>query len=272
MSRPIEDLLHHRELWRAADGPAADERGTLATGFETLDAALAGGGWPADGLTELLGATAGVGELRLLLPALARLSREQARWIAWVAPPHLPYAPALAAAGVDVSRVLLVHPKGHQETLWVLEQALKTGTCSAVLGWPDSRQLRHADLRRLQLAARDGETWGVLCRPAGAAREASPAELRLWLEATGGGDPARLSLRLLKRRGGWPTEAIELTFEDALTRRLAGPPQAAALHQLALWRTAAADAAEGNARLRTRPAPVTRLPTRERSRLRPAGP
>ena len=37
----------------------------------------------------------------------------------------LPYAPALAAAGVDVSRVLLVHPKNHQEQLWATEQALE---------------------------------------------------------------------------------------------------------------------------------------------------
>ncbi|MDZ7825808.1 MAG: translesion DNA synthesis-associated protein ImuA [Gammaproteobacteria bacterium] len=234
MTRPIENLLQHRHLWRAADG-LADERGTVPTGFETLDAELAGGGWPMDGLTEILGDTPGVGELRLLLPALARLSRRRARWIALIAPSFLPYAPALAAAGVDVSRVLLVHPKNHQEQLWATEQALKSGTCSAVLSWPDAHHLRHGDLRRLQIAAREGDAWGVLFRPEAAADTASPAELRLLLQA-GAGDPERLGLKVVKRRGGWPTDDLEVRFDDPLTRRLAGAGQAAALRQLALWR------------------------------------
>lgn len=236
MNQPIEHLLRHRHLWRAADGIASD-RGTLSTGFEPLDAELAGGGWPMDGLTEILGDTPGVGELRLLLPALARLSQRRARWIAWIAPPYLPYAPALAAAGVDVSRVLLVHPKNHQDQLWATEQALKSGTCSAVLSWPDPHHLRHGDLRRLQIAAREGDAWGVLFRPLTAAATASPAELRLQIEA-GTGDAERLALRVLKRRGGWPTEALDLQLRDPLTRRLAGPEQAAALRQLALWQPA----------------------------------
>jgi cell division inhibitor SulA len=262
MTRPLEDLLRHRHLWRATDG-LAEERGTIATGFEALDAELAGHGWPRDGLTELLGDVRGVGELRLLLPALARLSQRRARWIAWIAPPWVPYAPALAAAGVDVDRVLLVHPKTHQDQLWATEQALRSGTCSAVLSWPDPRHLRHADLRRLQLAAREGDAWGVLFRPAAAAETASPAELRVALDPADG-DPERLALRLLKRRGGWPTEAVEVRLQDTLTRRLAGAEQASALRQLALWRPA--DAAHGRRRTPPRtaaaPADVARLPER----------
>ncbi|HSG89301.1 MAG TPA: translesion DNA synthesis-associated protein ImuA [Pseudomonadales bacterium] len=234
MTRPIEDLLRHRHLWRAADG-VASERGTIPTGFDSLDAELAGQGWPMDGLTEVLGDTPGVGELRLLLPALAHLSQRRTRWITLIAPPYLPYAPALAAAGVDASRVLLVHPKNHQDLLWATEQALKSGTCSAVLSWPDPHHLRHGDLRRLQIAAREGDAWGVLFRPEAAATTASPAELRLLLQA-GDGDPERLGLTVIKRRGGWPTDALEVRFDDPLTRRLAGAEQAAALRQLALWR------------------------------------
>lgn len=236
MTRPIEDLLRHRHLWRAADGPGAD-RGTFTTGFSALDAELAGAGWPEDGLTEVLSDAAGVGELRLLLPALAQLSQRRPRWIAWIGAPHLPYAPALAAAGVDTDRMLLVHPKNHQDQLWATEQALKSGTCSAVLSWPDPNHLRHADLRRLQLAAREGGTWGVLFRPEAAVATASPAELRLLIESWDG-DAGTLGLRVLKRRGGWPTEGIGIEFKDALTRRMAGPGQSAALRQLALWKPA----------------------------------
>ena len=51
-----------------------------------------------------------------------------------------------------------------------------------------------------------------------------------------------LSLRLLKRRGGWPTDALEVPLTDPLTRRLVGPRQTAALQQLARWRSQTAHA------------------------------
>jgi hypothetical protein len=59
-------------------------------------------------LTEIAVERWGSGELALFMPLLARLSRpggERQGWIAWISPPFLPYAPALAAAGVDLARV-----------------------------------------------------------------------------------------------------------------------------------------------------------------------
>ena len=153
-----------------------------STGCAALDQLLPDRGWPAASLVELLCDLRGIGELRLLMPALARLSRQQARWVAWIAPPHIPYAPALAAYGVDISRVLLIHPRTDRDRLWALEQAMKSGTCSAVLGWPGAH-LRHQDIRRLQLAAVQGNTLGLLFREEQAALEASPAPFRLVLRA-----------------------------------------------------------------------------------------
>jgi len=46
----------------------------VSSGFPELDAGLPGGGWPAGALTEILPAHEGIGELRLLGPALAGLS------------------------------------------------------------------------------------------------------------------------------------------------------------------------------------------------------
>ncbi len=57
-------------------------------------------------LTEILCDGTGMGELCLLATGLARLSWEDARWIAWINPPFLPYASALANAGVAVDKVL----------------------------------------------------------------------------------------------------------------------------------------------------------------------
>lgn len=197
-------------LWRArdfADGRSAAGR---STGFPALDAVLAGGGWPRAGLTELLCATRGMGELGLILPALAALSKNDARWIAWVEPPFVPYAPALAAAGVDPAKVLLVTPGTRAEALWALEQALQGGACGAVLGWP--AKIDMVATRRLLLAARRGGTWGCLFRETGAARAASAAELRLRLSPL---PERRLRVDVLKRRGGWPLRNIELRLDGA---------------------------------------------------------
>jgi len=233
MERTLDELLRHPALWRAGDA-ARDARGhartePIPTGFPELDACLPGGGWPAGALVELLHPQPGIGELSLLLPALARLSRS-GRWLAWIAPPYRACVPALQAGGVDPRRVLVVRCRDHGEALWAAEQALRSGACAAVLLWPRGGA-RHSpaaapreratgarELRRLQLAAAAGGSLGLVFRPAQLARESSPAALRLLLAAAGdalqvevvkcrGGRPARLRLRLAapgRGRGGVP--------------------------------------------------------------------
>src|SRR5215472_758540 len=95
----LDEILRRQPVWRG--GALARQLATLSTGFAALDAELPGGGWPRQALTELLGVEPGVGELGLILPALAALTRSGQR-SAWVAPPFVPYAPALAAAGLDL--------------------------------------------------------------------------------------------------------------------------------------------------------------------------
>ena len=190
----LEKLLQRAVVWRGGTLPAAGKR--IPTGFAELDALFPGGGWPAGALTEFLIPGEGVGVLNLVMPALARLSQEK-RWIAWVAPPHIPYAPALAAAGVDLSHVLLIRPRAASDGLWAVEQTLRSGTCAAVLAWPvvgDDKVLR-----RLQLAAEAGNAWGLLFRPEHMARQSSPAALRLRVTR----EPRGVVVNILKRRGGW---------------------------------------------------------------------
>lgn len=189
------------------------------TGFARLDKYLPGGGWPADGITELLHDQQGIGELRLLAPALARLSREQSRWLLWVAPPHVPYAPALANAGIDLSRVLVVTPKKQPDVLWTLEKALASNSCSMVLAWPGD--IRGKEIRRLQVASREGHSLGVLFRPGHAVNQASPAELRIRLYGcvpSALTEHSGLQLHILKRRGGWPTGTFVIEFDDQLNQ------------------------------------------------------
>jgi hypothetical protein len=205
MSDPLATLRRDPRLWTARGVAArpAGEAATVASGIAALDAVLPGGGWPLGALTELLLPEPGRGELTLLLPAQARLAhaadaRAAPRWLCWIAPPLLPYAPALAAAGLPLQRLLLVHAQGTRagrDRLWAAEQALVSGQCAAVLVW--LVEPPYPALRRLQLAAADADAWAVaLCPGHGAARR-SPAALRLRLDGDGG-------VSVLRCRGGRP--------------------------------------------------------------------
>jgi cell division inhibitor SulA/protein ImuA len=211
MSRDLSRLLEHPAIWR---GRSAARTKTLPTGFAALDEGLPGGGWPHAGLIEILPTCFGAGELSLLLPALAAMTRRpEARWCAWVAPPLQPFAPALAQHGVALERVLVVNtPKkvakgggGPKDVGWAFEQTLRSGACDIALAWLRSALPRQ--IRRLHLAAERGDTLGVLFRPREAARDSSPAVLRVAVEPTALG--ARVTL--LKSRGG-ARGSIELSL------------------------------------------------------------
>jgi hypothetical protein len=187
--------LAHPAIWRGGD--CAPEPASVPSGHPDLDAALPGGGWPGAGLTEVLLAREGIGEIALMLPALCALQRRR-RDVVWIAPPHRPYAPALAAAGLDLARFHVVRCARVEDALWACEQALRAPECGAAFAWLATRDERL--LRRLQVAARDGRTFGVLWRRPGERGGASAAPLRLGLapqERTG-----RLAVHVLKRRGG----------------------------------------------------------------------
>src|SRR5579862_3504027 len=165
--RELSRLLEHPAIWR---GRSAARMRTLPTGFPVLDEGLPAGGWPQAGLIEILPTCFGVGELLLLLPALAAMTqRPEARWCAWVAPPLRPFAPALADCGVALERMLVVQGfpgvswgTGHsrrrvsegcpgqrwrvsglegaslgseKSALWAFEQTLRSGACDIVLAW-----------------------------------------------------------------------------------------------------------------------------------------
>ncbi len=195
-------------LWRGSDLARTRLPG-VPSGFAPLDAELPGGGWPVGVLTELLPAHEGIGELRLVGPALARLSREAGR-LAWIAPPYLPDAPALAAARIDASRLIVVRTSSAKDALWAAEQALRSNACAAVLAWPESP--RYEELRRLQIAAEGSNALALLFRAPSSAREASPAALRIAVSTRDGG----LALKILKRRGAPHAGEVILPAESRL--------------------------------------------------------
>src|SRR3989442_4081614 len=132
MNAALVTLLANPAIWRGGD--CAPEPATLPSGFAALDAALPGGGWPQGTLTEVLLEREGIGELRLMVPALARV-QAQGLDVVWIAPPHRPYAPALVAAGIDLPRLYVVPCPDAHDAPWRFEHALPAPACGAGLAW-----------------------------------------------------------------------------------------------------------------------------------------
>lgn len=211
MNASLDLLLKHPGIWRG-NQVAQAEGDTIPTGFAELDEQLPGGGWPRGALTEILIGREGIGELQLLLPALASAASGD-DWLVWVSPPHVPYAPALEAAGVDLARMLVASPRSVGDAWWTTEQTLRSGACSSVLAWLQMHDERR--MRRLQLGAETGSAWGVLFRSAKAGQERSPAALRLLLESTPGG----LAVHIIKRRGGQLGRPVLIDLTPPRTQR-----------------------------------------------------
>src|SRR5262245_56507537 len=97
-------------LWRAHQ-LSAPSGAVTASGFAALDVELPGGGWPHRVLTELLLPHSGLGELRLLMPALGRIAgaSEDGRSVMLFDPPAPLCGAALAPLGVDAQQLLVVH-------------------------------------------------------------------------------------------------------------------------------------------------------------------
>jgi hypothetical protein len=176
------------------------------SGFQELDRALPIGGWPVGALTEIMPRTEGIGELRLAMPALAKLTRER-RYVAFVEPPHLPYPPALAQQGMHLDRALFVSHSSPAASLWAAEQMLRCAAFGAVLLW--TAAIGDKELRRLQLAAEAGKTLALLYRPPAAALSHSPAALRLCLHAA----ERSLCIEIKKCRGGYAGGLVRCVLE-----------------------------------------------------------
>lgn len=207
----LDAVLQRRDVWlgnRLASN--YDTLGALSSGFPELDAALPGGGWPRGALVDLMHVRPGIGELAVVLPALAALTAKD-EWVLLQASPHPVFAPAWRTAGVRLSRLIVVDALPEMtrlaigDTLWAAEQVLRAGSLSAVLLWLP-RVTTAAQLRRLQVAAEAGGTLAFLMQDDSRLAAASPAPLRLRLDVQAND----LTVHLIKRRGAPLSRAIRL--------------------------------------------------------------
>lgn len=232
-SEALEQLLRHPALWRARDqtqppagdaqhdpgqGPATTSSATVnhaigsgatvSSGIAALDHCLPGGGWPTGALIELLHGICGIGELSLLLPAIAQATRGD-RWLVCIMPPYHIATSAMQARGIDPDRVLVVRDCSYDESIWASEQALRSAACGAVLMWSQALEKKSSTaeqrsqraVRRLQLAASKSDVLAVLFRDVHARSNASAAAVRIQLHPRDSG----LDVELFKSRGGRQT-------------------------------------------------------------------
>ena len=210
-SRSLQTL--HPDLWLAhLLGRQGED--VVATGFPALDVELPGKGWPRRSLTELLAPHPGLGELRLLAPAL---TRAQTRTVMFFDPPLDVDAAVLQSYGFELDQLIVVKTKAAtlpgSDSLWSLEQTLKSGHVGAVLAWLPPR-LRSERLRRLQLAAHNHDGVAFMVREASVVDRPSASPLRLSLRAAGAD---RMSVTVAKRRGPPLLEPLVLELPSVLS-------------------------------------------------------
>lgn len=229
---PIQSLLEHPKIWRAsflAKKHARDKtiQTVIPTGFATLDQHLQGG-WPRGQLTELYYGAPGIGELSLILPALAHLCARSTKPIAWIQPtdaeisrislpPLRPNPHALASQGIPLQQLLWITPKNLIDALWAAEQCLNSTSCSATVLWLTAAQRTalptgyYRALQKLQLAAQKTQDLGlVLCagHPNIQKLGHGPAPLRIHLQPT----QNKLHVHILKRPQGWSVPPFPITL------------------------------------------------------------
>ncbi len=192
----MTSALNIRNVWRASQ-MSAPHTAVNDSGFKALNAQLPGAGWPAGMLTELITRHAGVGELRLLVPVLRQLTQAR-KMIILLAPPMIPYAPALASFGIDLNFLIIIQASNAADRLWAVEQTLKSASFGALLAWLPEQRTRPEHLRRMQLAAQTATGPVFLFRELQAQFQPSPAPLRLLLLPR---PNEQISVQILKRRG-----------------------------------------------------------------------
>ena len=207
LSYPLDRALNTGLVWQANQQRCTSTE-VISSGYGQLDRELPQGGWQTGQVCEIYPLKYGCGDMHILLPALAALSHRQ-QWIMMVAPPAIPYAPALAMAGIDTRRLLMVHPKDRKEALWCVEEGLRSGHCSAVMGWlPESDP---NSIRRIQLACEANQNFCWLWPDTSHQNSASAASLRLQITRV---SAEMASLRFIKRRGRWPGDAFSLSLNS----------------------------------------------------------
>ncbi len=226
-------LARLREQIRTLEKPGLSDRPALEFGDPAIDDELPGGGLASGCLHELAATAQDAAAYGLSAVLLGRLIGEAGvgLWcgLAQSGQPALPYGPGLARFGLPLERLVLVRARKPADLLWAMEEGLRSGRFTAVLGDGIAPDLTAT--RRLQLAAEAGGATALLAFPASERRSLrlSAATTRWRIAAYPAVLPDRPRWRACLERcrnGGrrewiieWSHEALRLRVSAALADR-----------------------------------------------------
>ncbi|HEX3313411.1 MAG TPA: hypothetical protein VHR72_00915 [Gemmataceae bacterium] len=185
---------------------------TWSTGIAGLDRLLPGAALKSGTLIEWLADGDGAGAATLALLSAVHLLRETTGVLVVVDPSGEFYPPAAAQMGVPLDRLVVVRPRGVKETLWTIEQSLRSRGAMVVFASLDPLDGRV--FRRLQLAAETGGGVGFLMRPLSCRVEPTWAESRLLVETVPIAGKSGRRLRVTSLHGQDASGTVDLEVCD----------------------------------------------------------
>jgi len=211
MSLQLQDVLKRSDIWQASN--QVYKSYSISTGYQVLDEKLHSSGWPLNRLTEILVDQNHIGETQLVLSAIAK-TMQGGGFLFLIEPPFTPYAPAWLKANIDISRIIVIKSCEQQDWLWAAEQVMATKGVSCCLFWPPKDYLSNKVLKRLQLAAEKGSKLNFIFRNNAAAKQSSPASLRLVVKSDNQykHEYGRLDIEILKQSGGWSGQKAKVNL------------------------------------------------------------
>ena len=132
-------------------------------GLGSLTGAFPGGSFPLGAVHEFLspvaeGAASTAGFISGLLSSLMGDNGTAL----WISAARTIFPPALRSFGIQPDRVVFVDLKKEKDVLWVMDEALKCGALSAVVG--EMKDINFTESRRLQLAVEQSKSTGFILR------------------------------------------------------------------------------------------------------------
>ena len=215
----LQQVLKRADIWQASQ--RRSQHHSIASGYSPLDKLLHIGGWPLNRLTEILVEQSHIGEIQLVLPAIAK-AMQKGGWLFLVEPPFNPYAPAWLKANIDIQKMIIIQSCQEKDWLWAVEQVIGHQGICCTLFWPPKDNLSNKVLKRLQLAAEQGSKLNFIFRSMSVVSQSSPASLRLvvkkpereMLNTRKIVHSRKIAIEVLKQSGGWSGQKVVVDLSD----------------------------------------------------------
>jgi len=188
----LQQLLQRDDVWQGSAKRYSSIVAAVPTGFAVLDAQLVNGGWPLGSLIEVCHHRMQL-EWQLFMAACLMMPG----LLVLVNPPAAPFAQAFIQAGLDLERLIIIHPSDNNQFIATFSE-LARANLGAVMAWQPNQALSYTQMRKCVLAASEGQRGlNVLFRAAKELQQSSPAALRLFARLVQDG----IEVSIVKQKG-----------------------------------------------------------------------